>query len=149
MGALILGILDVAYSDASTGQPTTTGDVAEILEAQYGVMNTFFESRKEQIAGYLADSMANALQDALNGRATRSSPTYGAEQQIEAEFRSFLDSNEMQIMTVAAAGVPLSQAAAQGVNHRKKMPYSKRNKPRPAFIDSGLYRASFRAVFKP
>lgn len=148
MAELILGVLDIAYSDANGGGQTTTGDVAQILEDNYGVMQTFFDSRKEQIAGFLADGIANALQDLLNGQPTRSSVTYGAEQRIEAEFRSFLDSNEMQHATIAATGAPLSAAAAKGVNHRRKMPYASKNKARPAFIDTGLYRSTFRAVVK-
>jgi hypothetical protein len=35
-----------------------------------------------------------------------------------------------------------------GVNHRKKHPYSSENEARPAFIDTGLYMASFRAMIK-
>ena len=152
MAELILGVLDVAYSMKATetapAQSTTTGDVAQILEANYHVMETFFESRKDQIAGFLADSLANALQDRLNGVPTRSSPTYGAEQQIEAEFRAFLDANEMQIVALATTGSPISEAAARGVNHRFKRPYARKNRARPAFVDTGLYRSSFRALVK-
>jgi hypothetical protein len=39
-------------------------------------------------------------------------------------------------------------AAQMGVNHRKKKPYSSKNEARPAFIDTGLYVASFRAMIK-
>ena len=52
-------------------------------------MSTFFELRREKIAGYLADSVASAIQDLVNG-SPKKSPTYGAEQKIESEFRSFI-----------------------------------------------------------
>src|SRR5580692_1119246 len=150
MPSLVLGVLDVAYSDSHgirKGETTTTGDVAEILEERYHVMQTFYQARKEKIASFLADTMASALQDICNGQRVKN-PSYGAEQRIEAEFRSFLDANEMQKLAIALTGVALSAAAARGVNHRKKNPYAKKNKERPAFVDTGLYRSSFRAQLK-
>lgn len=150
MATLELGVLEVAYSQTENGKTktTTTGDVAEILESRYHVMETFFELRKQKIANFLAESMGNALQDLLAGRKVRSTPTYGAEQKIEAEFRSFLDANEMQKLAVLLTGSLISSAAASGISHRRKMPYSSKNPSRPAFVDTGLYRSSFRAVIK-
>lgn len=156
MGKLTLGELDVAYATPSgesgtvKATITTTGRVAEILEERYGVMQTFFERRKEKIAEFLGDSVADAIADVLSGRQTRTSPTYGAEQRIEAEFRSFLDANEMDAISVALAGPEISNphisaAAARGDNSRKK---SMKSNARPAFIDTGLYRQSFRAEVK-
>lgn len=152
MAELVLGELEVAYTEASAdGAPTvtitSTGDVAEILERRYGVMQTFFDRRRDKIAGYLADSMANALQDRINGR-RGGSPTFEAEQKIEAEFRSFLDANEMDILSVGLAGPEItnphiSAAAAAGSNSRKK---STKSNARPAFVDTGLYRANFRVT---
>jgi hypothetical protein len=144
-----LGVVDVAYSQKEangTTKRTTTGDVAEILEKTYAVMQTFFEVREVKIAGFLADSIANAIQDRVSGR-RGGSPTVEAEQKIEAEFRAFLDANEMQNRMLAMGGDQLiSMAALRGVSHRKKHPYAKANPSRPMFIDSGLFRISFRAV---
>ncbi|MGH7716803.1 MAG: hypothetical protein ACREML_12495, partial [Vulcanimicrobiaceae bacterium] len=109
-------------------------------------MGTFYDVRKDKIAGFVADSMANALQDMLSGRKPSSSPTYGAEQHIEGEFRSFLDANEMTTLAIGL-GRDYLAAAARGVSHRKKHPYAKRG-PRPAFIDTGTYRMAFRAIVK-
>jgi hypothetical protein len=169
MITLHLGVLDVAYSDASGGAETT-GDVAEHLEANYHVMETFYELHQEQIAGMLADSMAQSIEALVNsgvridtgGRdssaahilkgaqrvvaaAQSGTLTYGADQKIEAEFRGFLDSGEMNRIYSAFTGSPISAAAVAGVNHRKLHPYAQANKARPAFVDTGLYRASFRA----
>ena len=141
---LVFGVLDVAYSDANGSGETTTGDVAEILEKNYGVMRTFYELRREKIAGYLADSMAGAIQDLVNG-APRRDPTYGAMQKIETEFRGFIFSGEMGRMYKAFTGQEISAAAARGVNHRKKHPYAASNPARVAFVDTGTYVASFRS----
>lgn len=168
--ALNLGVLDVAYSDANGSGETSTGDVAEILEKNYHVMQKFFESRQDKIAQWLADDMANSIEMLANGSgpistASRKSSaqhvlagvkrtaggvqsgslTYGADQKIEAEFRAFIFSGEMQTAMSAAGGGRLSAAADAGVNHRKKKAYAKSNKARPAFVDTGLYVSAFRA----
>lgn len=171
MPTLHLGVLDVAYSDANGGDPsTTTGKVAEELEKRYSIMETFYESRKQVIADYLAESMADSLHDLIKrGRgiaasgsvttrrvknygetaqrvltSTQSSLTYDADQKIERDFRKFIFANEMQKMSITP-WLPMSEAAAEGVNHRKKHPYARKNRARPNFVDTGLYVASFRA----
>lgn len=167
MAHLHLGVLDVAYSDAShQGEAaTTTGEVAKKLEERYGVMETFYDTRKQKIADYLAQDMAHSLEDILKGKPIAASQTsaftnryhginteysssslsYGADQRIEAEFRSFIFTDEMQKISIAQTGAPVSAAAASGRSSRKKAPTSKKNKARPAFVDTGLYVASFRA----
>ena len=153
---LVLGVLDVGYAEANGSGSSTTGDVAEILESQYGVMATFVEMRRDRIAGMLADSMANAIADLVAGKPVdTAAPTFEGEQKIETEFRAFIYSNTMQKTLDAASqfsnggitgvGGVISKAAQAGVSHRKKHPYAKKNKPRPAFVDTGLYVQSFRA----
>lgn len=151
---LVLGTLDVAYANPGSKGAITTGEVAQLLEKRYHVMETFYESRKEKIAEWLAGSVANAIETIVSTGANVM-PTLEAEQNIEAEFRAFLSANEMAMMV---AGLTESErnyflgstggftgAAMRGVSHRKKKPNSKKNKARPAFIDTGLYQASFRA----
>ena len=149
---LVLGVLDVAYSDAQSGAKTT-GDVAEILEQKYHPMETFYEARKTQIADYLAQSVVDAIEVVVRG-GRHVQPTFAGAQKIEAEFRAFLSANEMGklgFLSDAEREYTLTHApkytgAAQaGVSHRKKHPYAAKNKARPVFIDTGLYQASFRA----
>jgi len=143
---LVFGVLVVTYSDANGGGNTDTGFVAELLEKNYHVFETFYELKKERIAEILADSMAERIQMLVNGQrpvAINGSLTYSADQRIEALFRQFLDANEMSILA-AKFGFTLSAAANAGVNHRKLHPYAQANKARPAFIDSGLFRSSAR-----
>lgn len=148
---LIFGVLDVAYSGANSQSATagakTTGDVAEILEAKYHVMQTFYDLRRDKIAQFLTDSMAASLELRMKTGRTideRATLTYGGDQKIEAEFRAFLTANEMATLLQQASGAVLSAAAARGVNHRFKHPYAARP-ARPAFVDTGLFRISFRA----
>jgi hypothetical protein len=143
MPTLNLGVVDLAYSEASGNGATTTYDVAKILEANYGVMSTFFNLYQDKIAQILADSVAAAIQDMANGAPVKS-PTFGGEQRVEALFREFIYSNTMQNMMTQAGGGVLSQAAQSGVSSRRKKPNAKR-KARPAFVDTGAFVQSFRA----
>lgn len=170
----MLGVLDVAYSDAANGgKETSTGDVAEILEKNYAVMGTFFALNEDKIAQWLADDLAASIQTLLNtggsidtsGRGGSASHrvagvnrtangtqsgtfTYGADQKIEAAFRTFIFSGQMQQKLFASAimKAPIISAAAQaGKSKRFKSGYTKGRKARPAFVDSGLYVSAFRA----
>lgn len=155
---LTLGVLNVAYSDA-TGKKNsrkTTAEVARFLEDKYHVMETFAMTKQNQIAAVLADSVSNAIENMVkHGRRDGAAVTFEGEQKIEALFRAFLSAGEMQrivnSLTQAEREYFLSStggfsgAAKRGINHRKKHPYSKKNKARQAFIDTGLYMASFRA----
>ena len=148
MATLELGVLEVGYTQrepGGTNRTTTTYQVAEILESRYHVMATFYERRKEKIANLVADNVATAIQDLISGQ--RTSPTYRAEQGIEAQFRQFLDANEMQLLAMLVGNIA-SVAALKGVSHRKLHPYAKKNPARPAFVDTGLFRSSFRCRIK-
>jgi len=165
VATLHLGVLVVNYSDASGNGNTDTGTVAEKLESRYHIMEIFYDSRKHSIADYLAEDMSRSLERIIKGKGIagskvanfsnkfhnisesyeRSSLTYGADQKIERDFRKFIFSNEMQKLSLALTGAPISQAAASGVNHRFKRPYAKKNKARVAFVDTGLYVASMRS----
>jgi hypothetical protein len=150
MTTLHLGVIDQPY-DNSVG--ATTGMVAEILEDKYHVMEVFFESRVDEVIGALERSIQGAI-DALDMGAPVENidPFGGATGEIEAAFRHFLDSKEMESLGIP--GVP-TQAALDGVSHRFKNPRYKNTKggkkvkraPRPSFIDTGLYEASMKAWF--
>lgn len=152
---LVLGVLDVAYADARNGHgATTTAEVANILENRYHVMETFYYAHQDEIAEWLAGSVADAI-ETITKTGRNVMPTLEATQKIEAEFRAFLDREEMAKMVAGLDEAERSYflgstggftgAASAGVNHRKKHPYAKKNKPRPAFVDTGLYSQSMRA----
>lgn len=154
---LHLGIVDVPYVDKEApaaqrkrikaGKPPaanelTTGDVAEILEDKYHVMEVFYELHKDDIAKNLENSVAGALETIMLGGPSDIDPFGGGTSEIDERFNDFLTNREME--KLGYEGVP-TQAALDGVNHRLKHPYAKKNKRRPSFIDTGLYQRSFKS----
>ena len=152
---LKLGVNDIPYSGAymprakkiRAGQRKfnkgyaanmTTGDVAEILEAKYAVMQTFFTKREGQIAKALEDSVTNFLEAQLSGAPSNLDVFGPATQDIHEMFDTFITMKEMD----GAPGVP-TNASLLGVSHRFK---DRRGAPgRPSFVDTGLYSSSFKA----
>lgn len=122
----------------------TTGDVAEILEEEYHVMEVFFEATQTDIGDYLAESLAGALETVLQQRpgSLGPDPYKAAEAPIKERFDDFIANGEIEALGIK--GVP-TKAAIDGVNHRLKRPYAKSNPRRPSFVDTGLYLASFAA----
>lgn len=148
---LALGVIDLPYvaqkplsakGTKSTPDQTTTGKVAAILEAKYGVMGAFYELHQQDIAEALAISMQETLEALMMGAPASIDPFGAAMSETEQLFRTFLDDKEIEVMGIA--GVP-TQASLDGVNHRMKI---KKGEPRPSFVDTGLYQSSFKAWIK-
>lgn len=160
---LFLGVIDVPYANEahaekvpqarkgkankplkpkSSAATKTTGDVAEILEAKYGIMDTFAFAQLPDIAKELENSLAGALETLIMGGAPSANPFASAETAITAMFKQFLATGAIEHMGIE--GVP-TQAALDGVNHRLKHPYAKSNPRRESFVDTGAYSAHFLA----
>lgn len=163
---LNLGIIDVPYANyenkekipqakrgkankplkpKGSGATQTTGDVAEILEAKYGVMDAFAFARMSDIAHELEDALAGELENMLMGAPIAANPFQKAESAITTMFKQFLETSAIEHLGIE--GVP-TQAAKDGVNHRLKHPYAKANPRRPSFIDTGMYQSHFVAWVK-
>lgn len=151
MPVLNLGVVDVGYTDSEGS--VTTGDVAGWLEDRYHIMRTFLELNEGFIEKCLVDAAAGAIESIAQGRpvsglnadlSTRldARQLFGSSvnERIEERFRDFLDAGEMNRYLPPDQQ---SQAAAQGINHRKKNPNT--GQGRQAFVDTGLYQAAFRA----
>ena len=148
---LNLGVIDIPYIE--TEESETTGEVAEKLERQYGVMMLFYLNNSQSIADKLGESFTNAIDNAILGapEIPANQMFNDACQEIQTKFKQFLDMKEMDYMV---RGVP-TKASLMGVSHRfkkvggKRAGYTKGKKgirpPRPSFIDTGLYRQSFKA----
>lgn len=153
---LHFGVIDVPYVGRETAAQMrkrlkrgdhppagakTTGDVADILEAKYHVMEIFWELHHVEILKILTQSSEGALESILLGAPIQLDPYGEAGSKIKDMFSVFLTNKEMD--KLGYPGVP-TQAAKDGVSHRFK---NRRNKkgPRPSFIDTGLYEASFKA----
>jgi hypothetical protein len=132
MPVIHLGVSDIPYTDGTQ----TTGDVAEILEDKYHVMQVFYEQHKEDVAADLESSLSGQLENMMAGSPPPNKPFGSAESAIEDRFRRFLSEAEMD--KLGYPGVPTAAALA-GVSHRLKI---KKGSPRPSFIDTGLYESS-------
>ena len=136
---LHLGVLVQTYQKS---KGITTGNVAEILEAEYGIMGAFFKKHGQQTADDMATNLADFIGGVNNPHAQGANLFNGAMAKTETRFKHFLSSKEAE--RVGIFGTP-TQAALRGVNHRLSHPYRKSNPRRPSFIDSGLYQASFKS----
>lgn len=135
---LHLGVAEQGYSYGS--QPRTTGDVAEILEAKYGVIGHFVADNRALFTDQLAEHFNKAVGEIVSGRPAPADPMRGAMDRVERTFRSYIRARSLD---GRVAGVP-TKASLRGVSHRLKQPYKARG-ARPSFIDTGLYIKSFRA----
>lgn len=154
---LVLGVLEQAYSDAKSGSAQTTGAVAEILEDRYHVMETFYDTNADQIKLWIADAMQKAIEAKFQGAPIQRNPFLGVTEKIQNAFKVFLTSRQMEHLfaqlTTAEAEYFVGKTggftgrASRGASKRHKKPDAKR-KSRPAFIDTGLYMASFRSWIK-
>lgn len=139
MTTIHLGVIDLPYTqgDGADGAKTT-GDVAEILEAKYGLMDGFMWLHGDDVSAIMADSMAGSIESIMAGAPPSGDP-YGMSK-IEALFRKFLDDEEAQYIS-SELPIP-TQAALDGKSARFKR---RRGPPRPSFIDSGTFQAAFKA----
>jgi hypothetical protein len=147
MTTIHLGVHDFYYGDTGL----STGDVAKILEARYGIMQAFWDRNVQDIARLMEESYAKAIKAVIAGAdPSKISPAAGAASKIE---RMFKESLAAKAYDQILPGVP-TKAALLGVSHRKAMPYAKykyrggkrtkvRRPSRPSFIDTGLYQNSF------
>lgn len=154
MKTLHLGVVDIPYVAAETpaqqrkrvkkrphppAGAKTTGDVAEILEAKYHVMEAFYEIHGQEIGDGLAEAMAGSMETVLLGGPIPSDPIAAGTSQIKHMFDMFITNKEMDAL--GYPGVP-TKASLMGVSHRFK---KRKGGPRPSFVDTGLYLTSFEA----
>lgn len=139
---LHFGVIDIPYQArrGSKAQRTTTGAVAEILEARYGVMQNFYEQHEQEIADQLTQALVDSAEAMMQGAPTTLDPFGAATAKIEDSFKTFLSMQEMDSLGVP--GVP-TKAAREGRSSRFKK--GKGRGPRPSFVDTATYENSFKA----
>lgn len=138
MTELVFGEVKVPY-DNKTGTADTV-DVAKILEAKYGLFTAFYTRYKDEIQALLIDSLAGVLENLHMGGTALADPFASSMQRLQALFRKFLFSGEVERMGIE--GAP-TQAALKGVSHRTKG--KKYGHRRPSFIDTGTMELAFRS----
>lgn len=128
-----LGVIVQQYGYGNTDMDTL--DVANELEARYGLFTQFWNVHQDEIvadAGQtIADAIIREIQDGVQ-------PTgaYTLSDAVSA-FDRFLNNEEMAGLGID--GVP-TLAALQGRDSRRKKMKGPR---RPSFIDGGLLKANF------
>lgn len=148
MPTLNLGVIDVPYAERPSGRRRrrkggggkTTGDVAEILEARYHVMEHFWEIFQRDNVQDIEESLQAAIENLFAGGPVNITGFEGSLSKMEDRFKQMLSLRVLD--TLGFPGIP-TEAALRGVNHRLKRPY-KRRAARPSFIDTGLYQSSFK-----
>lgn len=128
-----LGVIDVPYEDENT----TTGSVAEELEARYHIMQTFFDRYGNDIAELMSKDLATSIENMFADAQPPSDPLAESMSRVHDLFVAFLDNEEMNGMS----GVP-TRRALLGISKRFK---NKKGDPRASFIDTGNYQAAMRA----
>ena len=117
----------------------TTGDVAQILEDKYHVMEVFFHENQQHVADALAQSLLGSLETQMMGGPGLENPLSSGLAEIEEGFKLFI---ELQVVEESGIpGVP-TKAALEGINHRLGI---KKGQRRPSFRDTGAYEGSFKA----
>jgi hypothetical protein len=135
---LTLGVDDVPYPDSENGHKLkTTGDVAELLEDKYHIMEHFIDQHADDVIEKLKDAEEVKFSSRI-GRDLRDEITYN----LEVDFRNFILNSEMDKLGVP--GVP-TEAARKG---RKTARRIWRGPERPSFYDTELYLDSFNAEIK-
>ena len=144
-----LGVVDIPYVNEPlpTKKPRkkpvkvaleTTGEIAEILEDKYHVMEHFVQLHGEEIGDALEDGLSGAIETLLMGGQPPGDLYVRGASKIEELFRRFLESQEMD--SLGYPGIP-TRAAIEGVSHRFKR---RRGPPRPSFVDTSQYELSFK-----
>jgi len=149
MPVLHLGVVDIPYTQRASSKKTkkvasgtqTTGDVAEWLEAKYGVMDAFYNSNKSDISIVLEEAVSVELENLLMGRPINKNAFGNKVDAVQKLFADFLDTHQAE--RVITKGKVPTDAAIRGVNHRMKN--NKGTPGRPSFVDTGLYQSSFKA----
>ena len=137
MTIIHLGVIDHPYTDGEGG--ASTGDVAEILEGKYGVMQGFVDLHGDKIAESLTDSLQGAIESLMAGSPVTIDPFGSAVNAIKDQFNGYLEREEVAL--TGASGVP-TESAKMGASKRFKR---KKGPARPSFIDSGQYQNAFTA----
>jgi len=134
---LHLGVIEIPYVDnASVG----TGDVAEYLEHNYSLMETFAELHRDDIQNALVNSLEGAIENIFVGAPVSNDMFSDATNTIQELFE--FEYIEKEEMAGIIGGVP-TQAALDRASSRFKG--GKASFQRPSFVDTGLFVASFRA----
>lgn len=143
MKKLVLGVINNPYghshgADRRANANTTTGEVAQILENKYHIMQHFYDLHEREINSSILQSVTHILNEALMGSPVNTAGLDDIDN-LKPIFEKMILTKELDGV---ADGVP-TQASLSVVNHRKK-----KGESRPSFLDTRLYMQSFKAWIK-
>lgn len=119
------------------GVGKSSAEVAAELEERYQLVETFWNQVEDKLVDELEGAYAENIEDILMmQQPPKKLVSDDFTNKIVDDFKSYLDREEHGIKTLAAR---------RGVSHLLPRPYSRSNPSRPSFIDTGLYKGSFRA----
>ena len=118
------------------GEGTTSAEVAKELEERYNLVDTFYLGVEDELSSALEEFYGEKIEAIMMEKPPKKILGDELTSKVEEEFRKYLLKEEHGIHTLAAR---------RGVSHLSPQPYSRKNPPRPSFIDTGLYMKSFRA----
>jgi hypothetical protein len=130
----------MSAAQAAYGQGKTTTQVAKELEERYGIVDKFFELEEDSIIHLLIESVANATEAVMSEQPLSALISAQDIKKIEDKFKQNLSDRKYDGVIPK---VP-TLASLRGVSHLRQDPNAQRPS-RPSFIDTGLYRASFKA----
>ena len=146
MPTLNLGVFDLPHLNGRT-----TGQVAEHLEDRYGVMQAFFDLRRDEIEKAIVDSYSQSIGHIISGDAPELNPFAQAGADIEHMFK---DTVLQRGFDGVISGVPTQASLTgkskgskwgQGKGRRTAIRSSSGRVTRPSFVDTWLYVNSFTA----
>ena len=141
---MILGVQDILYGHAhgDGGDPnTTTGDVAQFLEAKYSVMEEFYKLHENDVVEILSDSIGDAVADCLAGM---SFDIDNISDEISGEIKKLFQAAILNKEFDGKIDGVATQASLDGVSHRKKKGFHQKKERRASFLDTYSYCSSFK-----
>jgi hypothetical protein len=130
----------MTHAQMAYGQGKTTGVVAKDLEKRYGLMGAFWEMEQDYVMTLIEKSIGQSIEEMVASGERNPLISQDVLDKIETRFKRNLSTRRYDGQL---NGVP-TLAAQRGVSHLVRHPYAKRA-PRPSFIDTGMYQASFKA----
>lgn len=127
------------------GTGRTTGQIASILEARYGIMRAYYDNRKANvILPAIERSVKGALINIMNGQPGVVAMETAAMFRITEDFQEALSMKRFDSWISRGGTYPVPTLASQGgVSMRHKSGFTKGKLSRPSFINTGFYQSSF------
>jgi len=132
MAVIHVGVNDVPYPVGRGRTERSTARIAEILEDQYHLMETFVQSRMGEISEEIATNGANYIEKLFGAPQSTPDLYAGIELWLEDEFKNFIND---EVETFGIQGVPTA-AAEKGRSRRGRRVV----RAGGSFVDTGLYR---------